>query len=127
MGFVHVAVKVLPPGNGREPAEVDALVDTGAIYSVLPGGLPSSLGERATGRRTFRTIDGQPIDRDIGAVEMEIDGKLSLIPVPVIFGGESDKAVVGVTTLEIMGLQVDPVAGELKSTDLLLLCCYQGG
>ena len=41
--------------------------------------------------------------------------------VPVIFGEADDAVVVGVTALEIFGLEVDPVRGVLKEAELLLL------
>ena len=41
--------------------------------------------------------------------------------VPVIFGETEDTIVIGVTALEIFGLEVDPVRGTLKEAELLLL------
>jgi hypothetical protein len=41
--------------------------------------------------------------------------------VPAIFGEDGDPAVVGVTALEIFGLEVDVVRGTLKEAELLLL------
>lgn len=39
----------------------------------------------------------------------------------VVFGGGLDAEVLGVTSLEELGLQVDPTTGELKPLELLLL------
>ena len=41
--------------------------------------------------------------------------------VPVVFGEDGDPAVVGVTALEILGLEVGVVRGVLKEAELLLL------
>ncbi len=41
--------------------------------------------------------------------------------VPVILGEDGDPAVVGVTALEIFGLEVDVVRGVLKEAELFLL------
>jgi predicted aspartyl protease len=41
--------------------------------------------------------------------------------VPVIFGEKGDPAILGVTALEIFGLEVDVVRGVLKEAELLLL------
>jgi predicted aspartyl protease len=41
--------------------------------------------------------------------------------VPVVFGEEGDAGVIGVTALEIFGLEVDVVRGVLKEAELLLL------
>ena len=39
----------------------------------------------------------------------------------MIFGEEDDPAIMGVTALESMGFDVDPVAGRLKSVEMLML------
>ena len=39
----------------------------------------------------------------------------------VVFGEENDTQVLGVTALEELGMQIDPVTGELKPMELLLL------
>ena len=43
------------------------------------------------------------------------------IAVPVIVGEGEDVPVLGTTTLEIMGLEVDPITKKLKPTEYLLL------
>ena len=120
MGFVHVPVKLFPP-NGREPVEVEALVDTGAIFTLLPRSILQQLGVHPTGTRVFRSIDGSALEREVGVVQIEVEGRQPPGPVPVIFGEEDDSPVLGVTALESMGLEVDPSAGVLKPTDLLML------
>jgi hypothetical protein len=39
----------------------------------------------------------------------------------IIFGEKGDPVILGVTTLEIFGLEVDVVRGVLKEAELLLL------
>ena len=39
----------------------------------------------------------------------------------VVFGLEEATALLGVTSLEFLGLQVDPLTGKLKPLELLLL------
>ena len=41
--------------------------------------------------------------------------------VTTIFGEEDDPAIMGVTALESLGFDVDPVAGRLKSVEMLML------
>ena len=119
MTAIRTRILLYSPGDGRR-AEVEALVDTGAIFSVLPRRFLESLGVPVEGRRTFRTIDGRPFERDLGAVRLEVIGKRSLVPVPVIFGEERDGVVLGVTALEMLGLEVDPTRGELRETEFLM-------
>ena len=121
MGFVQVPVKLFSANNGGEPVEIEMLVDTGAIFTLVPRPVLERLGVRPSGKRAFRTIEGRPIERDVGGIELEVDGYRPPAPVPVIFGEPNDGPVLGVTALESMGLKVDPTAGVLEPTDLLML------
>ena len=121
MGFIRAPVRLFPPADGREPAEVEALVDTGAIFSLIPAPILGQLGVQPSGRRVFRSIEGRPIEREVGVVQMEVQGRQPPGPVPVIFGDEGDSPVLGVTALETMGLEVDPAGGVVRPTDLLML------
>ncbi len=121
MGFIRVPVKLFPPADGREPVEVEVLIDTGAIYSLLPRLLLDAIGVVPTGRGRFRTIEGRAIERDVANVFIEVAGRRSLGMIPVIFGEPEDQPVLGVTALEMMGLELDPVRGELRPTEFLLL------
>ena len=121
MGFVRVPVTLLAPSDGRESVEVEALVDTGAVFSLIPRPILERLGVQPSGKREFRTIEGRAIERAVGGVQIEVEGKQAPAPVPVIFGEEGDSSVLGVTALEAIGLEVDPVGGVLRPTDLLML------
>lgn len=55
-------------------------------------------------------------------MEIEINGQSTYSI--VVFGEHSDAEALGVTTLEELGLQVDPTTGELKPVELLLLFFY---
>jgi len=126
MGFIRAKVRLLPEADGAEALDVEALVDTGATLSLFPRRVLESLGVRPTGRGAFRTIEGRSIERDVGPVQMEIQGHRGLGPIPVIFGEEGDTTVVGVTALEVMGLEVDPVRGEQRPNEFLLLSADAG-
>jgi len=121
VGFVNVPVKLFAANNGREPIEIEMLVDTEAIFTLVPRPLLERLGIQPSGKRRFQTIEGRPIERDVGAVQIEVQNQQPPGPVPVIFGEPSDGPVLGVTALESMGLKVDPAAGVLIPTDLLML------
>ncbi len=126
MGFVQVPVKLHSVKNGSSPIEVEMLVDTGAIFTLVPRRVLQELGVEASGKRVFQTIDGSPIEREVGVVQMEVQGQQPPGPVPVIFGEDEDGSVLGVTALESMGLKVDPATGKLVKTDLLMLALREG-
>ena len=119
MGYVKVKVVIRNIHKSDLKSEVDLLVDTGAIYTILSHERLLGLGVEPRDKRTFKTADGRVIERDVGAVEIEIKGHSTYSI--VILGEPSDAEVLGVTTLEELGLQVDPVSGELKPLELLLL------
>ena len=50
---------------------------------------------------------------------MSYDGAES--GVTVAFGAEGDPAIIGVTALETLGFEVDPVSGRLNRVDMLVL------
>ena len=103
--------------EGRE-AEVRFLIDSGATYSLLP-----ETGWRAIGlvpRRTqaFSLADGTTVDRRISECHMALpqgEGHS-----PVIMGEAADQALMGVVTLEILGLVFNPFSRTLHPMRSLL-------
>ena len=63
MGLTHVSVKVGNPANGRQTEEVRCLVDSGAIYSLVPRPVLRRLGIRAHSTREFVLANGDVIRR----------------------------------------------------------------
>ena len=117
MGFVHVNIGLSNPSEPGISEEVRVLVDTGATLSVLPSGLLENLGIQRTGQRRLRGFGGV-ITRDTGTVNMTYDGEVA--GVTTVFGEESDPTVMGVTALESLGFNVNPVAGELTRVEMLI-------
>jgi clan AA aspartic protease len=98
--------------------ELEGIVDTGAIYSVVPRRILEELGVKPVERRRFKAFGGY-VERDLGEVGIELMGRRRTIT--VIFGETDDAIVLGVTALESFGLEVDPVRGTLKEAELLML------
>jgi len=119
MGFVTVKLWVHNPSDREKAAEVEFLVDTGAIYSLMPEDRLRALGLEPRAQRRFRQASGREITGEVGEVHFRY-GEYEGIS-PVIFGRERDRSLLGVVTLEVLGLEVDSVSGTLKPTPLLLL------
>jgi|YelNatPaOPRAMG01_1025707.scaffolds.fasta_scaffold01155_2 aspartyl protease family protein len=119
MGYVKVKVKIRNIHKPELEAERELLADTGSIYTMIKREFLEKLQIKPRGKRKFKTADGRLVERDVGAAEIEINGQSTYST--VIFGENSDAEVLGVTTLEELGLQVDQVTGELKPLELLLL------
>lgn len=119
MGYVRVKVKLRNPQQRILEAEVELLADTGVIYSIIPSKTLESINIERRSMRRMRLADGRVIERHLGIAEIEVRGETAHSN--VIFGEDEDAPVLGVTALEELGLQVDPVTGELKPMELLLL------
>ncbi|MBC7091093.1 MAG: aspartyl protease family protein [Nitrososphaeria archaeon] len=113
---VWVKAKIGDPDCGKI-VEVDALVDTEATLMVIPRRLANELGLKVTGKAVPMTAGGS-IELERTRIWVELESKEDLVS--AVVSNVIDKVLIGVTTLEVLGLQVDPVTGKLKEWTLLL-------
>jgi len=118
MGLVKVKFGIFNPLAPEESIELDGVVDTGAVYSVIPRKVLEKLNVKPLEKRRFKAFGGY-VERDVGEVGVKIMGRKRTVT--VIFGETDDITVLGVTALETFGLEVDPVKGTLREAELLLL------
>jgi clan AA aspartic protease len=97
--------------------EVRALVDTGTTLTIILRSLAIDLGLRVTGKSRVETGVGV-IELDRSRAYIEIMGRGDIIP--VLISDIIDKVLIGVTTLEILELEVDPITRRLRERTLLL-------
>lgn len=116
MGLTFVEGTVT--GSGGEQREVKFLVDSGASYTVLPHGLWQQLGLRPKRKATFTLADGTTLTRDISECHVAVAGVDGHSP--VVLGEPGDEAVLGVVTLEVLGLVLDPFKRTLQTMRLRL-------
>lgn len=107
--------------NGAEPrsATVDALVDTGALFSSAPADLLESLGVTRLRTMPVRFADGELRQVPIGEVEAEIDGER--MPILCFFGAKDVPPLLGAHALEAFLLVVDPVEQKLIPREAFLM------
>jgi clan AA aspartic protease len=119
MGHVRVQLRISNPEDTSRAVEVPgALVDTGATWTTVPRTLITNLGLRQVGTIRVRTAAG-PQELQQSYAQLELAGKSFVTNISV--SDTLDTVLIGVTTLEALGLAVDPVKGQLVETDLLLL------
>lgn len=119
MGHVDVKLRLTNPVDSSKPSvEAMALVDTGATFTTIPRGMAEKLGLRVMGKRRVRTAT-QIETLDQSFASLEINGNTTVNP--VLVSETLDKVLVGVITLEALGLMVDPLTGELKESETYLL------
>jgi clan AA aspartic protease len=118
VGFIKVRTRVWNPFKPDDVREVEVLVDTGAIYSVLPSSLLKSMNVPVIGVRRFKLANNQVVEREVGVISVEVQGIRA--HTLAVFGNEGVH-LLGVTALEELGLEVDPIKGELRPMELLLM------
>ena len=116
MGHIWVRARIGDEAR-RRIVEVEALVDTGATLTVIPRRLAEKLGLGVTGKTVVETGAGR-LTLDRTRIWIEIEGRGEIVP--ALISDVIDKVLIGVTTLEVLGLQVDPVTGKLREWTVLL-------
>src|SRR4030095_562841 len=118
MGTFTVLLEV-SASAGAPTETIEAVVDTGASVTTLPGALLDQLGVVRGRQQWFRLADGSRTLNDVGDALLGIDGRRLLSP--VAFGQPDDATLLGAVTLEIFFLGVDPHTRQLVPVDGLRL------
>jgi predicted aspartyl protease len=74
MGFTNVRVEEDLSRKGVR-CSVDLFVDTGALYSIVPGAFLRELGVEPTQRLEFELADGRTFLREVGEARFHCDGR----------------------------------------------------
>jgi clan AA aspartic protease len=119
MGFTYVKVKVANPLTPEKSEEVNLLVDSGAVFTSISSDVLERLDLKPVDREKLRVYGGAIVERKVGWALIEYGGKRRVVP--VIFGEKEDASILGATSLESLGFQVDPVTKKLKSTEFLMI------
>ena len=101
-------------GADGKSIELEALVDTAATFTKVPESAATNLGLKAQYETDVEFSDCRILKRGLALTEVEIEGVRR--PVLVAIGGEGERALLGYTTLEILGFKVNPVTGKLEKT-----------
>ena len=118
MAITFLKVKVINPEHPKKVRECEFLVDSGAVYSVVPRKVLKVLGIKPTSSQEFILANGEVIKRPVGNAYFEYQGKIRAAP--VIFGDEG-VFLLGATTIEALGMILDPIRRELKPLPMVLM------
>jgi len=94
------------------------LVDGGATYSLLPYEDWQIIGLSAKRSMNFTLADGTTVERQVS--ECHISLPQGEGHTPVILGQPGDEALLGIVTLEILGLVLNPFNRTLQPMRMLL-------
>ena len=97
--------------DGRRKLELEAMVDTGATYTMIPGRLLHELGVKPIREVGVVLADGRRARYNIGEARATIDGES--VNTLVVFGEDDARPLLGAYTLEGLGMAADPVHGKL--------------
>ena len=118
MGLTYIHGTIVNPAKPRRSARLKFLVDSGALYSVVPTSVLRRLGIKPGSSRTFILADGTEVTRSIGQALFRIKGDEGASP--VIFGEKGDSVLLGSVSLEALGFMLDPLKRELRPLPMLL-------
>jgi predicted aspartyl protease len=114
MGSFSAKLRVWNPSAPERTEEIQAMVDTGAAFSWIHRERLERLGVQVLRRIGFRAIDGSIIERETAAVWVASDGFSA--PDIVVMAERTDMEVIGVHTIEGLGMAADPVQKKLIPT-----------
>lgn len=110
MGTFKVKLEIGDP-QGRRWETIEALVDTGAPFSMVPRPFLARLGVTPQEKVPFQLADGRSIQRDVAQTQVRIDGRIRTTL--VVFGDPGTDPLLGAYTLEGFLLAPDPVNRRL--------------
>ncbi len=119
MGSFTAKLRVWNPAAPQKAEEIEALVDTGAALSWIRRERLERLEIPAFKRMGFRAIDGSIVERDVAAVWVASNGFTA--PDEVVIAERNDMEVIGVHTIEGLGLAADPLQKKLIPSVMLAL------
>ena len=118
VGISYIEGTVSGPGGATAP--VRFLIDSAAMYSLLPEPVWRAIGLAAAREMDFLLADGTTIQRPVS--ECYITLPQGAGHTPVVLGEPGDaEPLLGVVTLEILGLVFDPFRRTLHPMRALLV------
>ena len=118
MGLTSLEIEVGNPANPDVTERIEFLIDSGAVYSVVPATVLEVLGISPLSQQEFRLANGTRITRNRGGALFRYGERVGVSD--VVFGEEGDSNLLGATTLESLGLVLDPLKRELRPLPMVL-------
>lgn len=98
-------------------AEVQALVDTGSTLTKIPRSVAEKIGISSRYKAEVELADGRVVERDESEAVAEFNGMTKTIP--LLIGPEGEEPLLGVTTLEVFRLKVNPITQRLEPSKFI--------
>jgi len=118
MGITIKKFIVKESRKSKKKLDVDFMIDSGAVYSLVPAKDLKKIGITPYRKMEFILADGTKIHRQVGDAYFEYNGEGG--SAPVIFGEKGDEPLLGATALESIGLVLNPFNRELFPMRLMM-------
>jgi predicted aspartyl protease len=118
MGLTAITISVANVANPDQGEQVECLVDSGAVHSVIPRGILERLGIKPYTTDEYSLANGETIRRERGPAMYKYEGRIGFAD--MIFGEPGDASLLGAVTLAAMGLALDPLRRELRPMQFIL-------
>lgn len=119
MGITTALLKVREHRKSEKFAEAEFLVDSGTVYSLVPGDILDSLEIEPYREVSFSLADGTSIIRRVCSGYFEFNGEGG--PAPIVYGEKGDEPLLGATTLESLSLMLNPFSRTLHPMRMLMV------
>ena len=117
MGITYVDAEAIGPTGRR--ASVRLLVDSGATYSLLPEEAWRAIELEPQREMGFTLADGTVVERRVSECRLSLAQGEGYTP--VVLGEPGDEGLLGVVTLEILGLVLNPFTRSLQPMRTMLM------
>ncbi|MGQ9573179.1 MAG: retroviral-like aspartic protease family protein [Dehalococcoidia bacterium] len=109
MGTFFHSIRLIAASGASET--LDALVDTGAMFTTIPRPILERLGVKPFRTMPVRFANGQIEEWQLGQIEAELAG--ARMPILCLFGSADAPPIIGAHALEAFLLAVDSVQEKL--------------
>ena len=120
MGIFTVPATLRNPADADRRITLDLIVDTGAVYTMLPATVVEELGLETPRERRVMLASGEQVAYPVGIVNLGLHGEEW--PTFFLEGPPGSLALLGAFTLEGFALAPDPVNKRLVPVVSLLTC-----
>ena len=112
MEITQVTTIVRNPADPEKAWEGLFLVDTGAVDCLAPRPQLEAIGLMPKGERVYSLADGSEVRMEFTTGDIEFMGEI--VGVTIVFGDADAEPLLGVTALESVGIEVDPLNQTLR-------------
>jgi len=118
VGITNITLEIKNPLKPELKVKADFLVDSGASLTVVSQEIVKKLSLKPSYEQSFGLADGTTVKRKVGNALIKYQKRE--VATPVVLGRKNDTPLLGVITLEAMGLILDPFERKIYRAKMML-------